>query len=194
MLSNLKYFITICLLTLLIISGCTGEQDKKRLDDRERSIERRESEVARREQQLKASEKLLMTRMLQLDSANNLTDSNGVYNANIVGAWKVTMQCTETTCTGYAVGDTKTEQWNITYENNRVVVKAYAKKKFIRTYNGIFSKNAIELTADQPELKIHLDVTLAPEGGRDELMTGHRTISKEENECRTVFGLKAEKI
>jgi hypothetical protein len=177
-----------------MVTGCTGEQDKKRLDDRERSIKRRESEIGLREQRLKASEKLLMTRKLQLDSAYKLKDSIGVYNEKIVGAWKVTMQCTETTCTGYAVGDTKTEQWNITYENNRVVVKAYVKKKLIRTYNGLFSNNAIQLTADQPELKIHMDVVLAPEGGRDELMTGHRTINKEENECRTVFGLKAEKI
>jgi len=42
------------------------------------------------------------------------------------------MRCTETNCSGSAVGDTKNEQWEIGYQNGGIVAQAFSGNKLVR--------------------------------------------------------------
>ena len=161
---------------------------------REKNIQRKTQELKLLEQQLKLKEQELAGREQRLDSADSLLkDSIGIYDAKIIGDWNVSMQCTETNCTGYAVGDVKTEQRTISYHNNNVLVRAYVNKKIVRTSSGAFSNNTIKLTANLSEAQTRMDVILRPEESNEKLMSGQRIINHE-GECRTVFSVRAEKL
>ena len=128
------------------------------------------------------------------DSLQKQADTVGTYNPNLEGNWSITMQCIETSCEGSAIGDTKTEQWNIAYQNNKVVVNATSNKKLIRTYTGIFKENTLELTAQQPlDTETHMDVMLTPHPTTANLMEGRRVINQG-GKCKIVYSLKAEKL
>ena len=58
------------------------------------------------------------------------------------------MTCIETTCPGSAVGDTKTETWDINYENNLIIAKAMANNKLVRVYTGSYDGTNLTLSED----------------------------------------------
>ena len=129
-----------------------------------------------------------------MDSLKRKAGTIGTFNPDITGNWTVTMQCTETTCEGYAVGDTKTEQWNIAYQGTRVVVKATANQRLVRSYTGLFNENTLKLTAQlPPNTETHMDVVLSPHHTSENLMEGSRVINRGGN-CKVIFTLKAEKL
>src|SRR4051812_11562762 len=97
---------------------------------KELALERKQAELNQKEQQLLLKEKTLEFREEELsrkekkmDSAA-LADTSFINNPDLPGSWLVRMTCIETTCPGSAVGDTRTEQWLISYENNHVIAKA----------------------------------------------------------------------
>ncbi len=47
---------------------------------------------------------------------------------------------------GRLVGDTKTETWDLSYQNDRVIAKAMTGENLIRVYTGTFRNNLLELT------------------------------------------------
>jgi len=190
----IKSSYTIALVFSLLISGCGNNEEKKNIAIREQNVLRREQELKLLDQQLKLKEQELAGREQRLDSADSvLRDSVGVYDAKIIGDWTISMQCTETNCTGYAVGDVKTEQWNISYDNNKVLVRAYVNKTVVRTYSGLFINNMVKLTANLSDAQTRIDVILRPELTNEKLMSGRRVINHE-GECRTVFDIRAEKL
>ncbi|HXH98655.1 MAG TPA: hypothetical protein VNI52_00170 [Sphingobacteriaceae bacterium] len=185
------------ILLLIILSGlissCGNNSDKKDLQLTEQKLKQKEQQLLSYEQQLNLRERELLKREQLIDSLRRQADTTGTYNAKLIGNWTVTMQCTETTCEGYAVGDTKTEQWNISYQNSRVIVKASANKKLVRSYTGLFRENTLELTAQPPpDAETKMDVVLNPHPTTENLMEGSRVINRGGN-CRVVFTLKAEK-
>ena len=104
------------------------------------------------------------------------------------------MKCTETTCTGSAVGDTKTEQWQIGFENNKVIVTATSNNKLLRLYAGNYVGNSLELTAQQ-------DNAITPQVGKivvrlqetkENKLEGQREIIRPED-CRIVYDLQLQK-
>ncbi|MEJ6981266.1 hypothetical protein WG906_12435 [Pedobacter sp. P351] len=189
-----KTFFSLFLLALVLFSGCGKSNSQKKLELREKELQLKEKKLLNLDQQLKLKEQDLSKREQRLDSLKNNDDTLGVYNPKLVGSWLITMQCIETTCEGYAVGDTKTEQWNIAYQNNRVIIKAISNKKIIRTYSGFFRENSLNLTAvPPPDAHTEMSVVLNPHDTNDKLMEGQRVIDRTGN-CRVVFTLKAEKL
>ena len=112
----------------------------------------------------------------------------------LVGSWLVTMNCIETTCSGSAVGDTKTEQWDVTYQDNTVLAKAMSGQALVRIYTGRSAANSLQLTAQSdepsPQHAAKMNVTLALT--RNNEMEGEREIIRADN-CKIVYHLQLKK-
>ncbi|MGV3510037.1 MAG: hypothetical protein ACO1N7_12170 [Sphingobacteriaceae bacterium] len=186
-------FSSILLVVSIILSGCGKSANQKNIEKREKEIQQKEQQLKAFEQQLKLKEQNLLSREKQLDSLKTKADTIGVYNPKLVGNWRVNMQCIETTCEGSAIGDTKTEQWNISYNNNKVVANALSNKKIIRVYTGLFKENTLELKAQPTDLETEMNVVLTPHSSTENLMEGRRIINHS-GKCKIVYALKAEKI
>lgn len=178
---------------ILLFAACGKSGNERNLEKREQTVEAKEQQLLILEEQLKLKEQELIKREQQIDSLKTESDSIGTYNPKVIGNWTVTMQCTETSCEGSAIGDTKTEQWNISYQDKTVIAKAYANKKLIRTYSGLFKENNLQLSARQtPETDTQMDVILSPHPTTEGLMEGQRVISQG-GKCRIVYSIKAER-
>src|SRR4051794_24424190 len=128
---------TLLLVMSFVALGCG-------LRDREQELEKRLNEVNQKEQELLLKEKSLQLKEEELakkeklvdSSSKNLTDSFFSQHPQLPGTWNVTMRCTETTCQGSAVGDTKNEQWEISYQEKTIVAQAFSDNKLVRVYSG----------------------------------------------------------
>ncbi|HVK96300.1 MAG TPA: hypothetical protein VM368_00715, partial [Flavisolibacter sp.] len=112
----------------------------------------------------------------------------------LVGRWTAQMVCTETTCPGSAVGDSKTETWDIQYINNKVIAKAQSGEQLVRVYTGIYTGNTLELvennesTGTQPATKMVVQLRIV----NPRSMEGQREIIREGN-CKILYSLQLTK-
>lgn len=181
---------------LMIATGCG-------LRDRELQLERKISEVNQKERELLLKQKSLQLKeeelaqrekLLDSSSKKSVTDSSAVLHPELAGTWNVTMRCTETTCAGSAVGDTRNEQWVITYQDNTVIANALSDNKVVRVYSGSYNGNSIELSTQpndaDPEQTTTMIVRL--QATKENKMAGQREIIRAED-CRIVYALDMEK-
>lgn len=181
------------LVSFLFFTACGKSASERKLEQKTKELEAWEEQLLAREQRVNLKELELGKLQQQIDSIQGKADTVGIYNPEVVGRWQVTMNCIETTCEGSAVGDTKTEQWTISYQNNKVIAQAMANEKVIRVYKGLFKENALQLAAlETPDQETHMNVLLTPHATTKGLMEGQRIINRVGN-CRTVYTLKAEK-
>ena len=183
------------LLMLPFLISCNNRQQEKRLQQKELELNQKEQELLLKERSLQDREDQLAERENILDSSTNklLVDTSVLLNTQLPGVYNATMHCTETTCPGSAVGDTKTEQWEINYQNNQVIVKAISGNKQIRVYSGNYSGNILELSSQQndsipPATKM---IVRLQETKEDE-MEGQREIIRGED-CHIVYALQLKK-
>jgi len=195
----MKWLSVFLLLSFLFCSGCDLRKREDELQKKETAINQKEQELLLKEKTLQLKETELMQRELKLDSVKNTdtvqkADSTHLYNPLLIGTWSVKMTCTETTCEGSAVGDTKTEQWNISYQGNTIIAKAMANDKLVRVYTGFFTGNTVELVEDrkiiplQPATKMAVRLQVINEKSMD----GQREIARD-NECKVVYAIQARK-
>lgn len=173
-----------------LLSGCGLDEREEALKKREAAVALREQDLLEKENALNLQEAALARRQQQLDSTR--LDTVNQQNQAILGNWNVTMTCTETTCPGSAVGDTKTENWQFSYEQGFLQAKATVKDKVIRIYTGSARPNKpIELTAtieptqNQPATKMEVRLSATD----STTLVGHRIITRETG-CRIVYDLK----
>jgi hypothetical protein len=176
----------------VFLSGCGLRQREQELERKMNQVTQKEQELLLKEQSLQLKEEELAKRekLLQDTKNKNPADSFIVLNPQIPGKWNVTMQCLEATCTGSAVGDTKNEQWEFSYQENAVLVQAFSDDKLVRVYSGTSTNNTLELLAKpgtdetaQPT-KIIVRIT----GIEESKMQGTREIIRPED-CRVVYAL-----
>jgi len=179
----------LCFFLVLCCLGCgIGNRDKE-LKIKEEAISKKQQELLLWEQRLTLKEKDLTARKQLLDS-NKVIDTIMVYDKYLPGKWLVKMQCTETSCDGSAIGDTKTEQWEVTSTNNNVVAKAYTGKQLSRIYNGVSKENGLMLTDQLSTTQSLIRITLRPTA--DDVLEGTREIIQEN--CKIVYSLVAKRI
>ena len=173
------------------------------LREREKEIEKKMSELNQKEQELVLKEKSLQLREDELAKKEKLLDSTlnkrqgdtlATVNPQLVGNWVVKMNCIETTCSGSAVGDTKTEQWEISYQENTVIAKAMAGQALVRIYTGSYSGNTLQLTTQSEQASglqaAKMTVTLIL--SHDNEMEGEREIIRADD-CKIVYALQLKK-
>jgi hypothetical protein len=166
---------------------------KERIKKREELLNVREQHLQSWEQQLRLKEKRLIALEWALDSARRQLDSVGIYDSSLVGNWHVTMRCTETSCDGSAIGDTKTEQWNITYRNNRIIARVTSNKKFSRIYQGLYRENNLQLINRQQQQNTETVIMINLHPISKDKMEGERVIDLGGN-CKIIYDIEIEKL
>ena len=183
----MRYYFLLFLILPTLLSGCDLREREEVLNQKEASLNQREQELLLKEKTLQLKEEDLVTREQRIDSTRQ-QDSVAVYNAALPGTWDVKMVGSETTCPGSAVGDTKNEIWQITYQENNVIAKAMVNDELVRTYSGFFTGNTLELvdapekTPGQPSTRIVVRLRLAKEN----VLEGTREIERI-GECKIVY-------
>lgn len=183
----------ICLLlSSFLFSGCDLQQKEEALKKKEAELNQKEQELILREKTIQFKEEELAKKEKRLDTLAK--DSTLMLNPNLAGTWSTKMTCVETTCTGSAVGDTKTEQWTISYEANHIIARAMADDKLVRVYTGSFNGNTIELTQEsqatssEPPTRMVVRLMLKDAGK----MEGQREIVRNKD-CKIVYALEMQK-
>lgn len=179
------------LLFILIIClhGCGLNEREKNLQKLQKEIALKEQALLILEQRLKLKEEALDHVRQSLDSAKMQIDSASVYNPDIVGKWTVKMNCIETSCDGSALGDSKTEQWDISYNKNTIVVKAYSGPVLIRVYVGNYRDNQLKILDERPNMDVSFKASL--NFINTKRMDGTREVLQKD--CKIVYSLNAEK-
>ena len=178
---------------LLILNSCNADRKEKELKQKQEMLSQKEQELILKEKTLQLKEEELLIREARLDSTLQ-KDTAVVIDSALLGKWSVKMVCTETSCSGSAVGDTKTELWEITMEGKTFIAKAMSGDQLIRVYSGLFTGNTLELIAqtekssEQPAAKIVTRLHKANESR----LEGSREIVRE-NECKTTYTMEMQK-
>jgi len=176
----------------IVFASCTDPRREQELQRKERALNEKEQVLLQKEKSLQIKEEELIRMKLRLDSTlNKVPKDTGVYNPDLEGRWSVTMNCTETTCPGSAVGDTKTEQWDIAHENNRLIAKAFDNGKLVRMYSGLYNGSTLELTVNQNE-KIPEQATtivVKVQQSSKNKLEGTREIIRAEN-CKILYAVQ----
>lgn len=184
------YFVFI--LMVIFISSCGLREREKAVQRKEAALTSKEQELLLREEALRQKEEALAQKEQRSDSIP--PDSAFTYNSEITGLWNVRMVCIETTCPGSAIGDIKSETWDLAYENNQVIAKAMTDNTVVRTYTGTYSNNLlelrenVELSSNSPATEIIVRLTLL----NNHALEGQRQIIRG-GDCRIVYSLQLEK-
>ena len=177
----------------LLLSGCEFRKKEAQLQEKETALNQKEQELLLKEKNLRLREENLLQREQKLDSAS-LIDSLPITNPQITGNWSATMVCTQTSCEGSAVGDTKTELWQISYEGASVVAKAMVNTQLVRVYTGSYTENGLELTEAKANNAAASQVSRMVVRLRlsdSTHMTGQREITREN--CSILYNLQLQK-
>lgn len=157
-------------------------------------LQQKEQELSLKEQELDEREAILNERQKSIDSVLVQKDTLSSLYPMVSGNWIVKMVCTETTCPGSALGDTKVEQWSVSFQNNLVVAKAMNNKmQLTRIYTGsidatgqinlVAQSTAADLESSQ-SVKIIIQLKQRNRGSMD----GQREIIQPGN-CHIVYSL-----
>ncbi|HTN45050.1 MAG TPA: hypothetical protein VL098_01795 [Flavipsychrobacter sp.] len=179
------------LIFLFLLHSCVSPEKERKLNEKELFLSQKEQQLAAKEQELQLRENELVRRESLPDSNQNGSDTLSTYDAAIVGDWNVKMTCIETNCESSAIGDTKTEQWTLAYDNNQVTAHAYAKKILVRDYRGTYLNNVLHLAERENTTGTEIVVNVSMDEKNKNKMKGTRTISKPN--CKIVYSLELEK-
>ncbi len=170
---------------------------------REQNIERRADSIDQKEQRLLFFENQLNARQTTMDEKERTLDSLlkkyippdslSAKMPFLIGRWNVKMVCTETTCAGSAVGDNKTEVWELSYQDNAIIAKAMVSNQIVRVYSGAARGNELLLTAQQESASAAANITVSLLFKNDTEMEGIRKIISP-NECRILYAVQMQKI
>ncbi|MHB1176960.1 MAG: hypothetical protein ACYCZO_01365 [Daejeonella sp.] len=175
------FFIVLLFFT---VTGCDMKDAKK-----EKDLNEREQNLIFFEQKLKAKEDSLLKLQHKqfIDTINSIDEQD----LPIIGSWQVKMNCIETTCLGSAIGDTRSEKWNIYRKKNIVVAKAMSDEKVTRVYLGLLNGNKIMLTAQSSDGKTLIKVSMTFISASQ--LDGLREVIKSDD-CSIIYALKLEKL
>lgn len=176
------------LLIILLLYSCGFEDRRKQLDERERAINAREQAVMLKEKEIRLAEDSLKRYAAKMDSASRmLTEQVLPLPDSLAGAWNVTMICSQTNCSGFAVGDIRKENWLVSGNGSTVGVRAMQGDKLIRVYTGSFTGTGLKLSTPESEAlqpAVTMQVTLKIDNINK--MSGQRLITQTDG-CETTF-------
>ena len=180
-------------LLFFLLQSCNLRTREETLQKRETALSVKEQELLLKEKTLQLKEEELASKQRAFDSSSRMLDTAKI-NPAIVGTWAVQMTCTQTNCSGSAVGDTKTETWELSYQKNNIIAKAKVNDDLVRVYSGILTGNALELTethdaSTQPSTKIVVRLQTTS----DTKLEGQREITRLNEDCKIVYAMVMEK-
>lgn len=178
---------------IIVFSGCSLRQREIELEKKSNDLRQREQELSMKEQSLQFKKEELDNREKLLDSTTRVVnDSLFLEHQKLPGTWMVEMQCTETSCPGSAVGDTKNEIWDFKFQNDIVIVSSIANKQVTWIYTGTFIGNMLRLSVSQDTLENSAKIIVRLQQFKEKEMTGEREIIQP-NGCRILYSLRLKK-
>jgi len=193
----MKWIFYLYLLSTFLFYGCNLRERETSVQNKETELAQKEQELTLKEKSLQLKEEELLKREQQIEKQVDSTaqqDSAFIYNPNLIGQWNAKMTCIETTCAGSAIGDTKTETWQLAYQDNHIIAKAMTGENMIRVYTGTYSNNTLELTENvelspsAPATKMLVRLTLL----NPNTLEGQREIIRA-GDCRIIYSLQLNK-
>ncbi len=184
----MKYYLGTLLIFLLF--SCETKRARE-LDEKEKLLQQKEQELGVREQALQLKEQELLIRQAKLDSIFP-KDSLPHFDSTLIGVWEVTMTCTATNCDGSAVGDTKTETWDITSDGKQYLATASNGGVASRLYRGIYTGKTLELVAQPSGSQPEASIVARLHQVRPGRLEGEREISRT-NSCKTIYTMGMDK-
>jgi hypothetical protein len=183
----------LAILFVVTLGSCKLNTREKELKQRENTLNQREQELILREKILQLKEEELLKKGAYLDSSLK-RDSLPVDSVAVTGTWSVTMVCIEATCTGSAVGDTKTEQWVISREGSEFIARVISGDKLLRVYSGIYTGNTLELIAqtEQAQGQPPAKMVARLHSVNAKRMEGQREITREKD-CKIIYTMEMTK-
>ncbi len=175
-----------------LTQGCESRKREEELQKKEAALNQKEQELLLKETTLQLKEEEILKRERLLDTVKK--DSTQLINPALVGMWSVKMICTETSCAGSAVGDTRTEEWQLSYQGNNIIAQAMTGDNLVRVYTGIYTGNTIELVEEransetQPTTKMIVRLTMV----NDKTLAGQREIVRDNN-CKIIYSIQMDK-
>lgn len=188
----MKLLHALFLLCCFLLSSCGIREREEALAQRENEINQKEQSLLLLQKQLQLKEEDLLRQQKILDSTQLLARDSSAVDLRVVGKWAVTMRCTATTCGGSAVGDVKNEQWDISYQDKNVIIKAMADGQLVRTYTGAFIENSLQLAAQPDANALQTKMTVKLNIRSDTEIDGEREIVRPDN-CHIVYALSLSK-
>ena len=176
------------------MTGCGQVKREQDLVNREKQLQAQQQELILKANELALKETKLNELAKNMDSTHIREDSLHLQFSQLAGNWDVTMNCTQATCSGSAVGDTKTERWIFALAGGSVIAQAYAKNILSRVYIGKYQDGLLQLSAQSADsiadggaqINVYLRQT------SDSLsMTGKRTIIRPN--CQIIYNLSLKK-
>ncbi|WP_300602172.1 hypothetical protein [Niabella sp.] len=186
--------ITGIFLLICCLYSCGFEERRKQLDEREQALNQREQAVMIKEKEIKLKEDSLKKYAAKVDSASHVPVIPGIpLPDSLSGNWNVTMVCTQTNCSGFAVGDIRKETWLIAGNGTAVTVRAMQGDKLIRVYTGIFTGSDLKLATPESE-SAQPSATMKVELKTDQKnkLSGQRLITQADG-CETTFKVDLDK-
>lgn len=190
----MKYIILLFVI-VFVTSGCGLRERELELEKKTTEVNRKEQELLLKEKSLELKEDELSKKEKLLDSsAKNPVDSFFAQHPQLPGKWNVTMRCTETTCPGSAVGDIKNEQWEISYQDNQIVARAFSDNKLVRFYSGSNNGGTVELSTepDNPDPLLSTKMIVRLQEIKETEIHGQREIIRPDN-CHIIYSLDFKK-
>jgi len=178
------------LMGFVFITGCDYQRRQEALDKKMHELNQREEILTLKENQLEIKEQQINEKEKILDStAHVVSDSLLQSHKKIEGAWRVDMNCKQTNCPGSAVGDLKTEHWNITVEGNNVIANVISNRALSKSYSGSFEGNLITLTADQDSAIENATIEVQLQQSTEKEMEGSRVVTQTSG-CQILYSLR----
>gem|GEM_PF-264712 len=187
---NMKWIFLLS--AIMMISGCGLRQREMELNKKIKQLNQKEQELTLKEQSLAIKEQQLNDREKSLDSNDRVADTLLSKHKKLPGTWMVEMQCTETTCPGSAVGDIKSEQWNLKFQDNMVLATAMNNNQLLRVYTGEFIGNALRLTVQQDSIENSAKIIVNLQQTKENEMEGEREIIQPSG-CHILYSLRLKK-
>lgn len=187
---GMKYTL-LYILAILLLSSCDYKKREEDIRSREAALNQKEQELLLKEKTLQIKEEDLLKREKQMDST--ISDSTYIVDSTLIGNWAVKMECIEATCPGSAVGDTKTENWQINYQSNSIIAKVLSNNQLTRIYTGFYTGNTIELVEEQntPSAASTTKMVVRLRVIDPTHLEGQREISREN--CKVIYSVQLER-
>jgi hypothetical protein len=186
----------LCIILIFIFSiffgGCDIRKREQVLTKKENELNQKEQELFIKEKALQLREEELLRRTQNLDSINNNVVVDSIFiNPEFVGVWSVQMDCIETSCPGSAVGDVKTEQWDISYQDNTTIAKVIDNAKVVRVYSGTSTSNSLEMSFQQSGTGTNqvTNMVVRLEQTSKKRLEGRREITRLPDNCKIVYAV-----
>ena len=183
------------ILAFFFCTGCGLRERELELEQRTEELNRKEQELLLKEKSLQIQSEELAQKEKMLDSTSrNTPDSFFIQHPQLPGKWNVDMRCIETTCSGSAVGDIKNEQWELSYEGQVIVAKAFADNKLVRIYTGNYTGTGVELSTQQDNTDSTLSTKMIVrfQEINDKNIRGQREILRSDK-CHIIYSLELNK-